>query len=162
MYVLLLFSEELRANRIEGIASEFMFSLHKLEEIQLKTAFQPSLLRVPLTVSLRRKVRFLGFRLVVFNHVKLGRTSRVIMLTLEPTEIGKLEGLEGFSAVKEVREVESSDVVPNDNIGIHFGNEITPSLKHFVLVFERKHLGADNMRTRIEREDIPYEWLWIP
>jgi hypothetical protein len=67
MYVLLLFAEELRTNGIERIASQFVFSLHKLKDIQLKTALQPSLLRVSLTKALGGEMGVLGFRFVIFE-----------------------------------------------------------------------------------------------
>jgi hypothetical protein len=87
---------------------------------------------------------------------------KAMPLTLEPTKVGKFDGLQGFGTIKEIREIESSNVVPDDNIRIYFCNEITPSLKQFLLVLERKDLRADNVRTRIKREDVSYERLLFP
>lgn len=84
------------------------------------------------------------------------------MLTLKPAEEGELHNLEGFGTIKEVREIESSNVISDNNVRVHLGNEITPSLKQLVLVLESKNLRAHNIRARIKRKDVPYERLLLP
>jgi hypothetical protein len=51
MDVFLLFAQKLRTDRIEGVATQFVFTLHELEYIQLQTTVENRLFRVALAVS---------------------------------------------------------------------------------------------------------------
>jgi hypothetical protein len=71
VHILFLLPKELRAHRVERVAPQLMLALHKLKDIKLQPAIKGCLLRVALTVRLRRKVRILDYRLDVYKTLTL-------------------------------------------------------------------------------------------
>lgn len=63
VHVLFLFTKKCGTNRVEGVASQLVFSLHKRQKIELKTTGKWCFFRFSSSVSFGREVSLLNFGL---------------------------------------------------------------------------------------------------
>ena len=59
-----------------------------------------------------------------------------------------------FCPVNQIRQIETGNIVPNDDIWIDFFNKISPGLQQLCFVGERENLRAHNMRACVKCENI--------
>lgn len=69
--------------------------------------------------------------------------------------------LERLCSVDEVRQIELRDVVADDEIGIHLLDELLPANEQVGLLLELDNVGADNVRTGVEGENVADERLGL-
>lgn len=69
--------------------------------------------------------------------------------TLEPSKVSKLFNLQGLRPIHEIWKIETSNVITDDNIGIHLFNKVSPTLKHLTLILEGYNLRSNNVSTCI-------------
>lgn len=74
---------------------------------------------------------------------------RADLRTFEPAEEGKARQLEGLCARKEVGEVESRVVEPDDEIWVDFLHEIRPALQQRGLLSAGDHVRTKDAGARV-------------
>ena len=73
VHVFFLLAQELCADRVEGITTQLVFTLHVLKDINLQTTVEYSLLGVALSESLGGEVGVLRRRLNAYADVRIHR-----------------------------------------------------------------------------------------
>lgn len=66
--------------------------------------------------------------------------------TFESAEVWKPGDVECLGTVHEVREIETGDVIANNDVRVDFLYEFLPCRQHLLFFLERKDLGTHNMR----------------
>ena len=64
-----------------------------------------------------------------------------------------------LSTLNDVGKIEILSVIPSDEIGIDFEDEISPSYKEVLLSFKTVHLSSNNLSAAFQSENIPNDWL---
>lgn len=143
MNVLLLLSEKVSTDRVECVAPQLMISLHQLKEVQLQSAVRISSLGVSVAHLFAREIRVLGER----------------SGTLQPRPVWKASAFQMLRSLQQVWEVKIGDIISNDDVRIHFRQEVSPGHQHFLLCIKLEYLCIDNETAGIKAEDISHEWL---
>lgn len=78
--------------------------------------------------------------------------------TEESAEVREAGDLESLCAVEQVREVEVGRVVADDHVWVDLLDEVGPLLQKLLLLVVRQDLRADDVRARVEGEDVADEW----
>jgi hypothetical protein len=77
--------------------------------------------------------------------------------TRDTAEIWKLVRPDRFRTINEIWQIETTDVVSDNDVWIHLGYELLPAFKHLCLVLETFDLRTDNMRYVVQAENVPNE-----
>ncbi len=144
MDILLLFAQEVRADRVQRVAAELVITLNQLQQVELETAVGVGSLGVTVAHLLAGEVGLLGDRLDV--------CARPVLEAVN---------LEVLGPVEEVGKVEVGNVVACDDVRVHLVEEVPPGRKHLLLLLEGQDLGGHDGACCVEAEDISNEGLLV-
>ena len=90
------------------------------------------------------------------HHLPLGR-----LVVPESAQVGEQIGLERLRPIEQVAQVEVLHIVARDDVGVAVAHKVSPRRQHFGLLHVGKHLGANDGRAGVQREDVADEWVLV-
>ena len=69
--------------------------------------------------------------------------------------------MKSMRPVHQVRQIESRNVVSNDDVGVDLFNKVSPLLEHVCFIVRGDDLSAHDVRAFLEGKYISYKWLRV-